>query len=139
MEGGDVDAGIKGVFDSTGDVYHRDAVISIESKGYALPIRCKQSNMVLMLMSMLMWISLVVMITERCSAQVCSPARPCLVLPGLAYLRQHRAAKTERAWSPGPPTQLSHCPNTYLRLHPSLATVLRSTGKRQKSGDTAST
>ena len=61
--------------------YHRDAVISIESKGYALPIRCKQSNMVLMLMSMLMWIALVVMITERCSAQVCSPARPCLVLP----------------------------------------------------------
>ena len=53
----------------------------IESKGYVMPIRCKQSKMVLMLMSMLMWIALVVMITERCSAQVCSPARPCLVLP----------------------------------------------------------
>ena len=36
---------------------------------------------------------------------------------GLAYLRQHRAAKTERAWSPGPPTQLSHCPNLGLASH----------------------
>ena len=36
-------------------------------------------------MLMLMSIALVVMITERCSAQVCSLARPCLVLPGLAW------------------------------------------------------